>query len=147
MKTYFIPVLLSSLFIYSCNSSENKYDNKALQDSVIAIHDEVMPLMGGFVRNSIKIDSILVDLQSYKAQNPDLDTAQARVDLSDLKVKLDAAATSMSDWMHEFETEHEGKTEEEVKKYLDNELVRIQKVKEKFNTASESNSKLDLFKK
>ena len=145
MKNYTLFFLSFSIFTYSCTSSTVD-ENKALQDSVIAVHDEVMPLMGTFVRNSIKIDSILINLPKLKEENPELDTANIRTELFDLKLNLDFSSESMTDWMHEFEVDHEGKSKEEIKEYLKSELVKIKEVKEKFeSTSEESKSKLKDF--
>lgn len=142
MKNYILFFLALSLFTCSCSTSDND-GNKALQDSVIAVHDEVMPLMGGFVRNSIKIDSILMNLPEIKSQNPELDTTTLRTDLLELKRNLDSSSESMTDWMHGFEVEYEGKSKEEIEEYLKNELLKINEVKQKFDSTSEE-SKIKL---
>src|SRR5690606_276859 len=134
--------LALSIITSSCSTSDSD-GNKALQDSVIVVHDEVMPLMGGFVRNSIKIDSILINLPEIKSQNPELDTTNLRIDLLELKRNLDSSSERMTDWMHGFEVEHEGKSKEEIEKYLKNELLKINEVKEKFDSTSEE-SKIKL---
>lgn len=145
MKNYTLFFLSISIFTYSCTSSSVD-ENKALQDSVIAVHDEVMPLMGTFVRNSIKIDSILINLHEVKQQNSALDTANIRAELLELKRNLDSSSESMTDWMHEFEVDHEGKSKEEIKEYLKSELVKIKEVKDKFeSTSEESKAKLKDF--
>jgi hypothetical protein len=145
MKNYTLFFLSISIFTYSCTSSSVD-ENKALQDSVIAVHDEVMPLMGTFVRNSIKIDSILINLHEVKQQNSALDTANIRAELLELKRNLDSSSESMTDWMHEFEVDHEGKSKEEIKEYLKSELVKIKEVKDKFeSTFEESKAKLKDF--
>lgn len=145
MKLYILPLLIISFVVTSCGSSSND-ENKNLQDSVIAVHDEIMPLMGGFTRNSIKIDSILMNLPEIKMQNPEIDTNQTRIDLLALKENLDSSTESMNDWMHGFEVDHAGKTKEEVKNYLENELLKINEVKRKFEAVSEeSHTKLKAF--
>lgn len=145
MKLYILPLLIISFVVTSCGSSSND-ENKNLQDSVIAVHDEIMPLMGGFTRNSIKIDSILMNLPEIKMQNPEIDTNQTRIDLLALKENLDSSTESMNDWMHGFEVDHAGKTKEEVKNYLENELLKINEVKRKFEAVSEeSQTKLKEF--
>lgn len=146
MKTSFLSLSILLLFSSSCGTSAN--ENKVIQDSVIAVHDEVMPLMGDFVRNSIKIDTLLSELPVLKEQDLSLDTAQARLELVALKGKLDQATESMNDWMHAFEVDHEGKSKEEVSEYLHQELVKIKEVKEQFNAAkTESASILEKYKK
>ena len=145
MKTYFLFFLFISFFLSSCTSSSND-ENKSLQDSVIAVHDEIMPLMGIFARSSIKIDSILSNLPGIKQQRPELDTTDIRTELLELKRNLDSSSESMNDWMYEFEVDHEGKSKEETKEYLNSELVKIKEVKKKFESvSSEIKSKLKNF--
>lgn len=146
MKNYFLFFLLISLFSQSCNSSSSD-ENKSLQDSVIAVHDEIMPLMGNFARTSIKIDSILSNLSGIKQQRPEIDTTDIRTELLELKKNLDSSSENMNDWMYEFEVDHEGKSKEEIKEYLNRELVKIKKVRQDFeSTSSEIESKLKNFK-
>ena len=81
-----------------------------------------------------------------KEQNPAIDTTNMRTDLLELKRNLDSSAESMNDWMHEFEVDHEGKTKEEIKEYLLNELVKIKDIKRRFDsTSEESKLKLKIF--
>lgn len=128
----------SIIFITSCNSKVD--ENKQLQDEVIAIHDEIMPLMGEFVRNSIKIDSLL-EYSHHLDQKQDNHT-ERKEELTDLKKTLDDANEAMNDWMHEFELEHDDKSNTEVKEYLENELKRINSVKTKFSEASQKSAVL-----
>lgn len=87
-----------------------------------------------------------MNLPQIKMQNPEIDTNQTRVDLQALKKNLDSTTESMNDWMYGFEPNHAGKTKEEVKSYLENELLKINEVKRKFEAASkESQTKLKAF--
>jgi hypothetical protein len=66
--------------------------------------------------------------------------------LLELKRNLDSSSESMNDWMYEFEVDHEGKSKEEIKDYLNSELVKIKEVKKKFESvSSEIKSKLKDF--
>ncbi len=134
MKFYYLSALVGLFLVSSC--AQNSADaNLDLQEKVISVHDDVMPLMGEFVRNSIKIDSILNNMDQVLKDDPSADTAQVKIDLLKLKVNLDNAVEGMNDWMHNFEMDNEGQSKEEVKKYLENELITIENVKKKFNDA------------
>lgn len=130
-------LVLAILFVFTSCTSNSSQENQQLQDSVIAIHDEIMPLMGGFVRNSIKIDSILNNLQDLKDQSTEVDTMRIRKELIELKGKLDSSTDGMNDWMHDFEVDYEGKTEQEVHDYLKRELSKIQQLKNQFEEAAQ----------
>ena len=134
MKFYYLSALVGLFLVSSC--AQNSADaNLDLQEKVISVHDDVMPLMGEFVRNSIKIDSILNNMDQVLKDDPSADTAQVKIDLLKLKVNLDNAVEGMNDWMHNFEMDNEGQSKDEVKKYLENELITIENVKKKFNDA------------
>src|SRR5690606_26645991 len=98
MKHSPLLLLLAVALFGACNQTPDA--NRQLQDEMIAIHDEVMPMMGTFVRDIQKIDTILLNLDDYKTANPDLDTAQQRVELTELQNRLEKAHDSMNDWMH-----------------------------------------------
>lgn len=139
MKFYHLSILGALLLAASCNQ-KNTDNNQDLQKKVVSVHDEVMPLMGGFVRNSIKIDSILNNLDRVLEDNPSADTAEVRVELMNLKGNLDNTVEEMNDWMYAFDMENEGQSKEEIKKYLENELLRIQKVKSHFEEAAKQSN-------
>ena len=133
MQKFLLTLLVAATFIYSCNSKPD--ENKQLQDEVIAIHDEIMPLMSDFVKNSIKIDSLL--------NNGEINNQEKENELVNLKRILDDANEAMNDWMYEFEMEHADKSNQEIKEYLEDELARINLVKEKFLEASEKSTVLE----
>ena len=136
MKFYHLAVL-SILFLFSSCAQSGGDANQELQKKVVSVHDEVMPLMGSFVRNSIKIDSILNNMDRVLEDNPSADTAQVKVDLLNLKGNLDQAVEGMNDWMHNFDMDNDGLSKEEVTKYLDSELTKIEAVKQQFKDAEE----------
>lgn len=139
MKFYHLSVLAVLFLASSCAQNEGNA-NEDLQKEVVSVHDEIMPLMGGFVRNSIKIDSILNNMDRVLEDNVNADTAQIKVDLLKLKENLDNATEGMNDWMHNFDMDNEGLSKEEVKTYLDDELTKIEKVKQQFKEAEKESN-------
>lgn len=130
---------IASLAIAACeNAGANKV--KALQDSTIKIHDEIMPQIAHFDRDAIKIDSILNNLKSIKAANAGLDTADARKELSILKANLESATDHMMDWMKGYNPDTTDT------KYFEVELQKVTDMKKIFdNVAKESQEKLKNF--
>lgn len=112
-------------------------EQHSLQREVIDVHDEIMPLMGEFTQNSIKIDTLLNNLAAFKAEHPEVDTAAARTELHELQVTLDQARESMNDWMHAFQLEHPEKNHEEIMAYYSKEMEKINQVKADFKEAEE----------
>lgn len=136
MKHLLFVSLATIAFFSACSSSPDP--NRKLQDEMIAVHDEVMPMMGAFVQNIQKIDTILLNMGQYKTQNPDLDTTQQRVELTQLQNDLESAHDSMNDWMHDLNLNFEGKSKDEVTAYLEAEKTRIQEINQEFNRVSET---------
>ncbi len=131
MKNIFLLSLTFALFFVGCSSSSD--NNRKIQDEMIAIHDEVMPMMGTFVRDIQKIDSILLNIDEYKTQNPRLDTAE----LTQLRDRLETTHDSMNDWMHDLNLNFEGKSDDQIKAYLEVEKDKIQDINNEFIEVSD----------
>jgi len=145
MKTTILFYVFTLLAIFSCNNPQ-KSANQKLETEMIAVHDEIMPHMGAFNRNSDQIDSILNNLSEAKAKSSELDTTQTRKDLLGLKQHILDANDNMNDWMHKLNLDFEGKTDEEVKTYLETELEAIKNIELQFEKViKEKESLLDPF--
>jgi len=147
-KSNFIKSILSTVVVITllsaCRQNNNiQSDIESIKSETIAIHDEIMPQVGSFDRKSIKIDSILLSLDSLIKVDPNLDTAQIKQDLSGLKEKLEGATESMMQWMSEFNSNPENLSNEELKSYYEKELAKVKEMKKTFeNVNSESTEKL-----
>lgn len=121
-------LLLSTLLVglIACGPSP-KEELKALKDEVIAIHDEVMPKMSQLMKAKKELqamaDSSLMQSDSINAKM-----------YSELASEIANANESMMQWMHQFESDFKG-TNEEIKKYLEDQKVAIQQVKEDMNSS------------
>lgn len=105
-----------------------KQDYKAERDEVMKFHDVVMQDHGVVVNNQMKLDSLLKDLKGLKASQPSLDTVAARKEMEQLKSSLGSAEDRMNDWMHQFEPDVTGKSNEEATKYFKEEKVKITRI-------------------
>jgi len=105
-----------------------KQDYKAERDEVMKFHDVVMEDHGVVVNNQMKLDSLLKDLKGLKKSQPSLDTAAARKEMEQLKSSLGTAEDRMNDWMHQFEPDVTGKSNEEAIKYFKEEKVKITRI-------------------
>lgn len=128
----FIPFyLVFTLFIFvqSCGNKQVE-ENKSQREQVIEIHDEVMPKMG-----QLKSLEKVALQKAEELQNSDTQD-QARVDeLRKLASQLNLAYEGMFVWMRQYDTEDGEKTPEEVKVYLDEQLVLVSKVNEDIKAA------------
>jgi len=144
------PILLSALslllFITACNTKDNS--TKQLQDEVIAIHDEVMPMMATFAHTSIKIDSILNNWETIKLENSEIDTAEQKAKLIKLKTEIEASNDAMNDWMHNLNLDYDNMSEAETHEYLQKERLKVQDIDTRFKVvAEESTTVLSLYNK
>ena len=132
------------LLMAACNngSDENSEINR-LREEAIAVHDEIMPQISAFDRNTVKIDSILASLPQLLEAQPDMDTTQTRSELSGLKNRLDLATDSMMNWMTTFDVDPQDKSTEEVKSYYEGEIEKVNGLKTLFdNVSKEATEKL-----
>ena len=145
-KTMFIAAA-SILLLSACNSGGNDAGEiDRLREEAIAVHDEIMPQISAFDRNTVKIDSLLSNLPQLKAANPDIDTAQTRADLTGLKDRLEEATNTMMEWMTEFDVDPQEKSAAEIKTYYEREVEKVNEMKQLFDdVAKESADKLAQF--
>jgi len=130
---------VASLAIAACETTGTN-NIKALQDSTIKIHDEIMPQIAHFDRDVIKIDSILANLKLIKESKTSLDTTNARKDLDILKANLESATDHMMDWMKDYNPDSSDV------KYFEVELQKVSDMKKIFdNVSKESQEKLKNF--
>ncbi|MEB2778226.1 hypothetical protein SYJ56_23145 [Algoriphagus sp. D3-2-R+10] len=119
-----IPYLIftSFLLINAC-SSKGPSENEKLREEVIAVHDEVMPKMG-------KLKSLerraLEKVEELERVNP-VDSSKVE-EYKALAYDLNHAHDSMFEWMHQYEPKDGDQSPEELKKYLDNQMVLVSAV-------------------
>ncbi|MFC3196317.1 transposase [Parapedobacter deserti] len=147
MKKTMLHIGAGLLFLTACNGGNDETEEvDQLREEAIAIHDEIMPQISVFDRNTIKIDSLLVHLPQIKEANPDIDTAQTRTELTALKSRLEKATDAMMDWMTEFEVDPQDKSTGEAKEYYEGEVRKVKEMRQLFDEVSkESADKLAQF--
>lgn len=118
-----VIVLMAALA--NCGGKE-----KPLYDQVMDIHDEVMPKM----ENLHKMKKYL---QDSIANTPDM-VAGDSIKITQNILQLDSAYNSMMVWMREFNPPDQ-KDKEAFNKYMEAELVRVKKMREKVMRALEVN--------
>jgi len=130
MNKAFLFLVVSALAISACNQAQNEHAQ--LQEKVIALHDSIMPKMGLFVRDNIKIDLLLTKMDSLRAAHPNLDTTQEKKKLIALKTKLQHTHDAMTDWMHQFTPVEEQQNPQEAQAYLTEQLEIVQGLQKQF---------------
>ena len=120
-------ILLTILALFAaCGTGKKEQTNgeisiDSLKSEVLAIHDEVMPKMGE-LRKTRK--ELLLQVDSLMESDAD----KAAI-LTTIANEIGAANESMMQWMRAYEPEFEG-TDEEIRQYLEDQKVAIQKVKD-----------------
>ena len=96
--------------------------NQALYDQVMSVHNEVMP-------KTSEIYQLKKELKEKIAAEPD-----KQEELEQILAELDSADRSMMDWMHKF-NEPDSASQEVAREYLENEMEKINQVKELINSS------------
>jgi hypothetical protein len=118
----FLLVIL--VFCNACNSQ--KEENEKLHSEIIAVHDEVMPIMGDL--KSLQNDFLERAETLYMKDK--LGYQEEIASLRGTAADLDEAYNGMFVWMRQFETEHEGMKDEEITAYLLDQKEKVEKVNE-----------------
>ena len=118
-----LTAVFVALILAGC--TDEKVQEKALFDSVIKVHDEVMGADEQLMKNKILLDSIA------KSDS----TAGTRDTVFLYLKKLNNADSAMSDWMHKFDPENTGKPHNEIMVYLSNQKKQIEAVNARVKAA------------
>ena len=123
MKLTRIGLMFSLLLALQACGPNQKDLNQAQRAEVMAIHDEVMPKLGQlktFEKKAIQKAGELAAIDP-------VDSVQMK-QLEDLRMELNQAYEGMFVWMRQYELDEEGKSPEEIKSYLDEQLILVTKV-------------------
>ena len=121
--------LLISILVLACANPLIE-ENKEMRAQIIGVHDEVMPKMGELMSLQKKA---LAQADSLYAQDS---TATAQIEsMRTLAGQLDQAYEGMCVWMRQYSLEEEGKTPEEIKTYLDDQLLKVNQVNTEIKAA------------
>ncbi len=131
MRTPILIVLLSFFLFASCKEQKKTPEGPSKMETVMAIHDEVMPKMG-------KLGKLVGELKSK------VDTTEVGKQYEAAMKDLQDANSSMMDWMMNFGDRFdsdeilEGKElTDEKKQWLDEEEVKVKALQEQINSSIE----------
>lgn len=124
-----LGIVFIAMVAVACNQQKKQEtDYKAVRDEVMKFHDVVMADHGVIVNNQMKLDTLLRDLKGLKSKFPEIDTLKEREAIVGLIKDLTGAEDSMNDWMHNFEPDVTGKSNEVAVQYFREEKAKIAKV-------------------
>lgn len=116
------------LLILAFASCKQQLDYKATRDEVIKVHDVVMADHGKVVDQQLKLEEMLKNMSALKAQHSEIDTIKEKDSITAVRDRLNVAEEAMNTWMHEFEPDVTGKSNEKAITYFEAEKQKIQKV-------------------
>jgi hypothetical protein len=130
MKIICISLIFSLvIFFQACGPSQKDLNNDKRAE-VIAVHDEVMPKMGQLKSYEKKA---LQKAEEFAAMDS-VDSVKVQ-EMKDLALELDQAYEAMFVWMRQYETEDGERSPEEVKTYLEDQMVSVSEVNKLMKSA------------
>ena len=124
-------IFLFSVLVFACANPLIEA-NKEMRAQIIGVHDEVMPKIGQLMSLQKKA---LAQADSLFAQDS---TATTDIEaMRSLAGQLNQAHEGMFVWMRQYSLDEEGKTPEELKTYLDEQLVKVNQVNADIKAALE----------
>jgi len=123
----------SLIFISAC---KNKVDYTDAQKQVLAIHDKVMADGGKAEGKEMQFNALLKSgLKRVKLSQPALDTAAARFQIISLNKRLSDADDQMESWMHAYNNDFKGKTDQETLDYFSDQKTKVVKLDSLYQSA------------
>ncbi|MGA0558356.1 hypothetical protein ACO2Q8_16975 [Larkinella sp. VNQ87] len=132
MKKILLPVFALAGFISSCQKSGETKDIQQIQDSLLVIHDEVMPRNTEMLDLKDAISQQIDSLSKVKPGTPELKNRQEE------GLAINKSLTEADSLMHHWMTHYNSDTlkaldETQARAYLDEEMKKINDIKEKIN--------------
>lgn len=121
MKKLLLAVSIVSVLV---GCSDKKAQKEAALDAVIKVHNNVMSADEHLMKNKMTLDT-LVTKDSSAAK----DTAVL------LRARLAAADSAMEIWMHKFDPDYKGKTDDETLSYLNDQKKQVTAIDSQINAA------------
>ena len=133
MKIIILPILTLFLF-FSCKQAEKPAaaanDTKALEDQLMAIHDEVMPKL-------TDMQTLSADLRKIKSAIPE--NSEGKIVSPDgLDQNIEAlrlAEQGMWDWMKQYHDQRDSVPADQLKPFLDHQMELLKSVQNGVNTS------------
>ncbi len=138
-------IIITAIAFAACQTS---MDYKKVRDDVMKFHDIVMNDHGLIVNNQMKLDTLMRDLKGLKSAFPEVDTLKEKANIIALKSQLGKAEEDMNDWMHKFEPDITGKSNEAAVSYFESEKIKIATIDSIYKKEiAASNAYLNKFRK
>jgi len=120
-----IALLTLATGVIACTQQVNY---KSERDEVMKFHDIVMEDHNKLLDNQVKLDEMLKHLSLLKQNFPAVDTLKEKIAMKEVLTRLNHTEDLMNDWMHKFEPDVTGKSNEDAVKYFKGERVKIGRI-------------------
>ncbi len=135
------------LAIFTIAACQPVVDYKTVRKEVMNVHDKVMVYTEQGMTRKMKLDTLITKLDSLYKLKLLTDTLAEKQAMDDLRKKLSHADEEMDAWMHGFQPEIDGKSNEEAISYFKSEKLKIEKLDSLYQKVlNESDTYLDKFK-
>jgi hypothetical protein len=104
-----------------------------IREQIITAHDSLMGEEDQAVTLKMQLDSLA--WKTIKAEQPGLDTTAKQTELKALTGLLNRASDDMSDWMHRFDPELKGKSDDEAAQYYQNQAEKVNLLDKEYRKA------------
>jgi hypothetical protein len=137
-------LILAVITIAACQPA---VDYKAVRKEVMDVHDKVMVYTEQGMTRKMKLDTLITKLDSLYQLKLLTDTLVEKQVMDDLRKKLSHADEEMDSWMHGFQPDIDGKSNEEAISYFKSEKLKIQALDTLYQKVlTESDKYLDKFR-
>ena len=134
MRILILP-FVAVLVIFSCKpadkpATDQAAENKALEDKLMAIHDEVMPKL-------TDMQNLAEELRKIKSSIPENSEGKivAPEGLDGVQERLKLAEQGMWDWMKQYHDQRDSVPADQLKPFLDHQMELILSVQTGVNTS------------
>lgn len=103
-------------------------DFKEKRTEVIKYHDVVMADAGNVADKQLQLGDMLKNLAELKRKYPVIDTIKEKDSILYVQQRLNKAEDAMNDWMHKFEPDVTGKSDEQAISYFESEQLKIKHI-------------------
>ncbi|RYY36396.1 MAG: hypothetical protein EOP46_06625 [Sphingobacteriaceae bacterium] len=141
---YFLSIVsIITIILPSCR---HEVDYKIVREDVIMQHDKLMADDEKLMHHKMQLDTLALSLGKLKVQQPALDTAKVHQEITAINNKLNAASDKMSNWMQQFKTDADGKSNAQAVAYFGAEKVKVTRLDSIYrNLLKESSAYLEKF--
>ena len=131
--------LLAIVNLFIITSCTRHADYTITRKQVLDLHDKVMAESGRAESEEMQFNTLIKSgLKKIMLNKPGLDTVAAKFQIILLNKTLIAADDQMENWMHTYNNDYKGKTDQETLNYFNTEKFKVAKLDSLYQTTLKS---------